>query len=339
MRHSLSWIAWLVFTMVLLLSTRNPVYLIIILLNLLIVGFVISRQKGLSNWISLNLRFVLTMIVLSSIINTLFTHTGRTIVLTLPPQWFLVGGDITVESLIFGMINGLVIGSLYITFNIINLSLGIKQITRLIPKVFRPIGMIATISLTFIPSIQQRAQEIKEAQMIRGNPMKKISDWLPLFIPLLVTSLENAFLLSESMTSRGFYSRKNAPPQEYTLIGIIIAVFTVFSGWILRLYSYPQIISIIFYFTGGIVLLSTLTIASRRLKVTRFNQETWTRSDILMTITLIALTCTWLILNLSQNITSFIYSPYPGIHQPEVQMTGVLLSTASLLPVLIRNHD
>ena len=197
MTHSLVWMMWLLAVLVFTLSTRNPIYLSLILTGLIMLGHHLALDKKIKGWAVSNFRFLLTMILLSTMINGLFSHVGQIILFTIPKGWPLIGGNITLESLAYGMINGLVIGALYILFNIINLALSIKQLTRMIPRAFHPIAMMVTIALTFFPSIQKRAREIKEAQMIRGNPMKKISDWLPIIIPLLVTSLENAFQLAE----------------------------------------------------------------------------------------------------------------------------------------------
>lgn len=339
MKNTTPWILWLVLMMAVLLSTRNPYYLLLILIFLLLLGSMLAKRKHYSSWLGQNLRFLLTMVLLSTLINTLFTHTGRTILFTLPENWLLIGGDMTAESIIYGAINGLVIGSLYLVFNIINLALSIKQLTHLIPSAFRPVGVMVTISLTFFPSIQQRAREIKEAQMIRGNAMKNISDWLPLLLPLLVTSLENAFLLAESMTARGFYIHKKSIPADLTILGVLLATFAVFSGWILSLYDYPPVVSLILYGMGGAIIILIFLIASKKSKVTRYHQETWQSGDILAMILLSMIALGWLIVNLNGSFTSLSYSPYPVLTFPALQFAGLIFLAIPLLPILVFNHD
>ena len=139
---------WLV-VMVFILSTRNPVYLSLILVGLLFFGQSLAREKKIKNWVLANLRFLLAMILLSTLINGIFSHVGQTILFTIPQKWPLIGGNFTLDSLVYGAINGLVIGALYILFNVINLALSIKQLTWLIPRAFHPIAMMVTISLTF----------------------------------------------------------------------------------------------------------------------------------------------------------------------------------------------
>lgn len=324
--------------MVVLLSTRNPAYLILLLIGLFVLGHRLAHDKKNHAWVLPNLRFLFTMIVLSTIINGLFSHMGNSVLFTLPQGWPLVGGKITLESLAYGAINGLVIGALYIMFNVLNLALSIKQITRLIPRAFHPIATMITISLTFFPSIQQRAREIKEAQMIRGNTMKKISDWLPILIPLLVTSLENALLLSESMTARGFHKQDDLRSSR-VLISLILSAFTIFMGWVLQLYRYPSALFISLYLLGGGLSVLTFVHIGRKTTVTRYHHDGWEKADIIMTAVISLFLAGFISLSLLNHLPTLGYSPYPTLTLPSMQWIGLLFSLIPILPLLVLNHD
>jgi len=298
---------------------------------MLILGFFIARQKGNLFWLRGNLQFLLSMMLISAMVNALFVHTGSSVLISLPKNWLLIGGNITLEGLIYGVINGLVIGSLYLAFNILNLALSIKQMTRLIPPALRPTAMTVTVALTFFPSVQTRAREIKEAQMIRGNAMKRIVDWLPLIIPLLVTSLEKAFLLAESMTSRGFFVRKPSLKIELLLIGMVLGVFLIFSGWILSLYDYSQVISAILYSAGGLAISLVFWSAQRSEKTTRYQIETWALPDFLLSAVFGFAAIGLFALHANPQLSSFQFSPYPTLEIPLIQLTGIV---AALLPVI-----
>lgn len=338
MIHSIAWMIWLLVVMVFILSTRNPVYLCLILVGLLILGQRLAREKKIKNWVLANLRFLLAMILLSMLINGIFSHVGQTILFTIPQKWPLIGGNFTLDSLVYGAINGLVIGALYILFNVINLALSIKQLTRLIPRAFHPIAMMVTISLTFFPSIQKRAREIKEAQMIRGNPMKKIVDWLPIFIPLLVTSLENAFLLAESMTTRGFHQPIDLKAPG-NLISLILGAFFVFSGWILHLFNYPRYLSAPLFVIGfGLILLMLITVGKHS-KITRYHLEEWKPMDIMITIVIVLYLAFFIYLRWVDGMPSLNYSPYPYLSIPVLQTIGLSFCILPFLPMIIKRHD
>ena len=338
MINSIVWMIWLLVVMVFILSTRNPIYLGLILVGLLFLGHRLAQEKKIKNWVVANLRFLLTMILLSTLINGFFSHVGQTILFTIPQKWPLIGGNFTLESLVYGVINGLVIGALYILFNIINLALSIKQLTRMIPRAFHPIAMMITISLTFFPSIQKRAREIKEAQMIRGNPMKKIVDWLPILIPLLVTSLENAFLLAESMTTRGFHQPIDlrAPGN---LISLILGAFFVFSGWMMHLFNYPRYLSAPLFVIGFGLILLTLMAVGKHSKITRYHHEEWKPVDIVITIIIALYLVVFIYLRWADGLPSLNYSPYPYLSIPALQTIGLLFCILPFAPMIIKRHD
>ncbi len=338
MKNAYIWVLWLINTIIFVLSTRNPIYLLLVLIVLFTLGNHKAKAQHRKAWIGLNFRFLISMVLISSLVNGLFTHIGLTKLFQFPENWLLVGGDITLESLIYGAINGLIIGSLYLSINIFNLALSVKQLSRLIPRAFHPIGMTATLALTFFPSIQQRAREIKEAQMIRGNPMKKISDWLPILLPLIVTSLEDAIILSESMTSRGFHAVSRRNNANLAVISLVFGTFSIFSGWILNLYAYPQVISIFLYVVGGSIIILTLIKKGSEFKVTHYHQVPWQKIDILLSIVFL----TSIILQIISAVffeNSFSYSPYPQLSMPSFNIGGVLLSAIPILPILVSDHD
>jgi energy-coupling factor transporter transmembrane protein EcfT len=333
------WVLWLIAAMVFILSTRNPIYLLIMIAALYVLGTKLNDNKSNRQWFKLNLRFLLTIVGLSSLINALFAHSGKSVLFNLPESWLLIGGAITLESLVYGAVNGLVIGALYLLFNLFNKALSVKQITRLIPRAFHPLATMVTISLTFFPSIRQRIQEIREAQLIRGNPMKKVTDWLPILIPLLVSSLEDAFLLSESMTSRGFQTPTHKNNSSLTLVLLILSAFALFAGWILSLYSYPKSISYGLYIFAALVVLFTLIAGGRNNPVKPYKKELWQTADIIGTIIFFIMLITNLILLFSKNMPSFSYSPYPEMTLPPLQWLGVILSLMPGVPGLLQSHD
>ena len=336
--NSVVWTLWLATAMTFLLTTRNPIYIVVMLFGLLCLGRRLARDRNITPWVTPNLRFLLTMIFLSTLINGAFSHTGNSVLFTIPNSWPLVGGDITLESLVYGAINGMVIGALYLLFNIINLALTTKQITRLIPRAFHPIAVVITIALTFFPSIQQRAHEIKEAQMIRGNPMKKISDWIPIMIPLLVTSLENAILLAESMTARGFHKQSDLQSPR-AQVSLILAAFLIFSGWIMHMYRFPSVVFSSLYVLGASLVSATLITIGKHTHVTRYHQETWTKTSKFVAVLIGINMFSFALLALTGRLPTLGFSPYPQLNIPATQFIGFTFSLIPLLPFLVLHHD
>ncbi len=338
MTSSVAWIIWVIAGSAFFLSTRNPSYLVLGILSLLFLGHKLAKKQGLQHWVKFNLRFILMMILLSTLINSLFSKMGQSVLLTLPNQWPLIGGNITLESLVYGAINGLVISTLYLIFNVLNLGMNIQNLVRLIPRAFHPIAMTISIALTFFPSINQRVNQIKEAQLIRGNPMKKLVDWTPILMPLLVTSLENAILLSESMTAKGYHQINDEKSNLY-LIGFVLSAFTIFSGWILQLYQYPIELSVIMYLIGLCLIFGMILTISKNSQFTRYRKEVWKLGDYLISTMMSLYLVSYILLSLTGDLYSTAYSPYPLVRIPDLQMLGLIFPITLIIPIFFYNHD
>jgi energy-coupling factor transport system permease protein len=70
------------------------------------------------------------------------------------------------------------------------------------------------IAIRMVPTLAQEAQTIMDAQMSRGlelqkgNIVKQIRNYVPILIPLIVSSIRRAFSVAESLESRAFGSTK-----------------------------------------------------------------------------------------------------------------------------------
>ncbi|QRN83702.1 energy-coupling factor transporter transmembrane protein EcfT [Chloroflexota bacterium] len=340
MTTAFSWLAWLLAGIIILLTTRNPLLLLLILILLLALGVRMTEPGNRKRWLRQNLSFIGTMLFLSSLINFIFTHSGNTALFSLPDNWFLIGGKFTLESLLHGTINGLVISSLYLTFTLFNKALSVEQLTHLIPTAFYPLTLITTISLTFFPSIQERTAQIKEAQMIRGNPMKKLSDWLPILIPLMVTSLENAVQLAESMTARGFQVQDEGQNSPKALILLILSTFLVFSGWLLSLFSYPTWVSWALYLIAFLIIALIFLTLSKKVHIVHLHKDQWQKSDIFAIILFGLVFIFMAALIVSQNRDFLSFTPYPTLSFPTLPLAAWLLGLVPAIPLLlIPNHD
>ena len=340
MTNALAWISWLLASLTILLSTRNPLLLGLVLILLLALGMRITEPGSRKRWLSQNLSFIGTMLFLSSLINFIFTHSGNSELFALPQNWFLIGGSFTLESLVYGAINGLVISSLYLSFTILNKALSVEQLTRLIPTAFYPLTIITTISLTFFPSIRERTAQIKEAQMIRGNPMKKLADWLPILIPLMVSSLENAMQLSESMTARGFQAQTDHQSSPRGLMLLTLSTFLVFSGWVLSLFGYPLWVSWSLYLIAFLGIALLFINLSRKVKIVHLHKDQWTKTDIAATLFFTLITLLMVGLIIGQGTDFLTYTPYPNLDFPSLPLMAWLLGLVPGVPLLFNyNYD
>jgi energy-coupling factor transport system permease protein len=204
MLHSTSWVAWTLAAAVGAMLTQNPFYLAILLGVGAIQYAAASRgHPRAQGWGSL-LRVVLTLALFVIPFNALNAHAGDHVLFRLPEEWPLIGGKITLEAVLWGASTALSLLALIVLFATFNLVVDQAQILRLTPSFIYEAGLVISIALTFVPQMMISAQEIREAQRIRGHRVRGLRDMLPLVMALLTTGLEHSLQLAESMEARGY---------------------------------------------------------------------------------------------------------------------------------------
>jgi energy-coupling factor transport system permease protein len=98
-----------------------------------------------------------------------------------------------------------------------------------------------TTAVRFVPVLAEEAQTIMDAQKARGlelekgNFMKRIRNYVPVLIPLIVSAIRRSLELAEAMESRAWGATKNRTNLyalklkrgDYVLLGIIIALLAI----------------------------------------------------------------------------------------------------------------
>ena len=86
------------------------------------------------------------------------------------------------------------------------------ELAQSLSKMKIPFIYAYSISLAtrFVPTLSEEAQKIRHAQMARGidlqagSMFQQIKNYIPLLIPLFVSSIRKAHIVAESLESRGF---------------------------------------------------------------------------------------------------------------------------------------
>lgn len=111
-----------------------------------------------------------------------------------------------------------------------------QEIAHGIEDFFAPLGklgfpvhefsLMISVALRFVPIVTGELESIVKAQATRGgdfgasgiNPIRKAKSYLPLFVPLVVRTLERAELLVEAMEARGYLGPERTRYTIYTMI-------------------------------------------------------------------------------------------------------------------------
>lgn len=322
MIHPLAWIGWLIAVMAALSTTRNPMYLALILLCIALVDMVVQRLPNGATPVFSRKRFVLLIVLVSAAINALSVHYGDTVLFTLPEWLPLLGGPVTLEALVFGALNGLALAGIFLAFATAQRALPTSALVGLIPRAFYSLAVVAAIAITFVPTTLRQARQIRDAQAIRGHRMRRLRDWLPLLLPLLIGGLERALQLAESMAARGFAGMHQreyasvAAEQTTTRLLMIVGLSMLLTGWLLLLAWGIQWLGVPLMLAGAALLLGRLWWLGRRVRRTHYRQLHWTASDTAVLIGAVVTLAAYLLPVLGSSRAALFYYPYPALQLP-----------------------
>ncbi len=333
MIHPAAWLAWLAAAVLAASSTRNPLYLAVLLLTFVMVVEA-ARRPDVSTPIPITPeRFMSFVVPAAAVFNAITTHYGDTVLFSLPKVIPFFGGAITVEALVYGAINGLLLSALFAAFTVLNLAVTVRDMIRFIPRAFYPVAVVISIAVTFVPTTLRQIQQIREAQAVRGHRMRTLQDWLPLFMPLLVGGMERALQLAESMTARGFASEEAAPSSDWTAqAGTVVGLLLVLAGGLLRMAWGKDLWGAGAIAAGALVIGVVIWRMGRRVTYTTYRHTPWTSQDWAV-VGGVAVTLSFFLF-LSDRLVRY-YTPYPEVSLPGFEpWVGVIL-LGFLVPVVV----
>lgn len=320
--HVGAWALWLAAAALPALTTRNPAYLLLLLLATAVVQLALPRASPrMAGW-GFFLKAGLLLWLFTIPLNALTVHAGTTVLFTLPRSipliGSIVGGPITLEATAYGFLSGLGLLAVILVFVTFNRAVDAYRLLRHTPAVLFHTGVTTTIALTFVPQATVTLGEIREAQAIRGHRWRGLRDLLPLILPLLTTALERALQLAESMEARGFATPpvRSQAARRWGQRLLLLSLLLLLAGLVWRGFEGGGPTSHGALLAGAAGLVAALALHNRSVRRTHHRQLHWTRRD-----TVVAL-CS----GLSALGSAFIsvahpdllsYYPYPSLQWPD----------------------
>jgi energy-coupling factor transport system permease protein len=275
-------VAWTVAAAVSATLTQNPFYLAILLgIGAIQYAAASSGHPRARGWGSL-LRLALTLALFVIPFNALNAHAGDHVLFRLPEGWPLIGGKITLEAVLWGASTALGLLALMVLFATFNVVVDQAQLLRLTPSFIYEAGLVVSIALTFIPQMMVSAQEIREAQRIRGHRAKGLRDMLPLVMALLTTGLEHSLQLAESMEARGFGNVRPVSPARDALfksLSVLGLAGILASTFALTYFSRMAWLGWSGLAASALLLTGVFWAQGQRVRRTHYRRERWTWRD------------------------------------------------------------
>lgn len=333
--HPGAWIAWLTAAIAALSLTRNPLYLSLLLVCIAIVSRTLRGQAQTPVLPLPLLRLAIVIVTLSALFNVTTAHFGQTVLFTLPASIPLLGGAYTLEALVFGMINGLVLVGFLAAFNVLYQALPTHALIRMIPRALFPVAVVISIAVSFVPATLEQFYQIRDAQRMRGHQVRSLRDWLPLFMPLLVGGLERAFQLAEAMTARGYGSlgvQSGRDAAQRLRLALVLGLVMLLTGLLALLFWRQQAAGWALVIAGGSLLLAVLGLQGRGVRRTLYRRQPWRSWDWLVTLASVITIAAYL-LPASRSVLA--YTPYPRISLPDFDPWLAAATLALLTPAVL----
>lgn len=333
--HTLAWLVWLGAAVSAISLTRNPFYLLLLWLSMLIVGASLRTRSDVPDFVIPSWRFALLMISLAAVFNALTSHYGQNPVFVIPGRVPLLSGPVTLEALVYGAINGLVLAGFFTAFGVLNQAVPVHTLVRMIPRAFYPVAVVTALAVTYIPVTLRQFRQVREAQAVRGHRIRGLRDWYPLLIPLLVSGLEHALALSEAMTARGFASSLPFAESNRPRLMLLIGLGLLAAGWLWRLTGRASGLALMLMIGGMFLIAVGLRALGRLAPRTTYRSQIWQTRDTLVCLALLPMLILFLIPLPGLGHEALFYNPYPLLSLPPFEPLPALAVLGLLFPLIV----
>lgn len=194
-------ITYFVFVIGFSMFLMHPVCLAISMLTGISYSVILNGEKN----VRLNLRFMLPVMIVTSLINPAFNHEGATIL-----TYLSNGNPITLESITYGMASAAMLISVITWFSCYNAVMTSDKFVYIFGRIIPSLSLIFSMVLRFVPRFRAQIKEIALSQRCTGKDVsygritERIRNAIMIISVMVTWSLENSIETSDSMKSRGY---------------------------------------------------------------------------------------------------------------------------------------
>ena len=178
---------------------QHPIFLLISF----VCAFIYSIKRN--GWKALIFNAVLLPCVAAfALYYSSYTHFGVTVL-----QQNVIGNNMTLESLVYGFVLGIVVAGVLIWFSCVYSVFTTDKVVYLFGKISPRLSLFLAIILRVVPRIKKEAKRINTAQQgigrgaNQGNLWQRIRNCIRIFSMLITWTIDSLTTASESMRSRG----------------------------------------------------------------------------------------------------------------------------------------
>ena len=257
---------------------------------------------------------------------------------TFPDSWPIIGGALTLNALVFGLLGALAIFTLVAVSATLGVVLDWTLAIRLLPDRMAPLAVAGSVAWTYLPQTTVALGEIRDAQTARGFRARGARDVLPLLMPLLGGGLERAMMTAEALEARAFGAPLAGEAQTgaWRLITLLLGLTATATGaYVLILGSLS--VGAVVLAAGALLLVASVARRSspQDARRTRYREPVWEQAEWIVAGASLVVLAAQVVL-LARDSGAFRYEPYPSIDVPAVNLPLLILLGLLLAPAAVR---
>jgi energy-coupling factor transport system permease protein len=293
--HPGAWWAWALGLAAGASRTTNP---LILLLLIAAAAVVVQARRPDAPWarsFAMFVRLGVVVVVVRVLVQILLgTSLGPTVLIHLPgvtlPTWLAglrLGGDITAESLLPAVYDGLRLATILICIGAANSLASPTRLLKSVPAALYELGVSVVVALTFTPQLVSDVDRLRATRRLRGRATTGARAIAGAAVPVLEGALERSVTLAAAMDSRGYGRRGQTPLSRRRmsaglllggLVAAAIGAYGLVSADSPALLGLPMLLVGVTAATAGTVL------AGRGSVRTRYRPDPWRAPEWLVTV-------------------------------------------------------
>lgn len=215
---------------------------------------------------------------------------GSTIILHLPqiplPAWaagIRLFGDVSAESLLGGLYDGLRLATMVLCLGAANALANPKRLLKTLPPALYEVGTAVVVALSVFPQLAESVQRVDKGRRLRGSSATGHRALKVIIIPVLEDALDRSLQLASSMDSRGYGRSGNRSARSRALtgfcligalIGLSVGVYATLDGTTPRYLAAPMLVA------GTAIAVVGFVLAGRGVRRTLYRPDTWRLPEI-----------------------------------------------------------
>ncbi|MFJ5986078.1 energy-coupling factor transporter transmembrane component T [Lentzea sp. NPDC092896] len=293
--HPAAWWVWALGLAVAATRTTNPWLLLTIIA---VAGYVVVARRSEAPW-ALAFRLYLVLGAWIVAIRVFFRLVfggaeGSTIILRLPevplPAWaagIRLFGDVSAESLLGGLYDGLRLATMVICLGAANALANPKRLLKAMPPALYEVGTAVIVALSVFPQLAESVLRVRRARKLRGGSGKRTQVLHSVMIPILEDALSRSLQLAASMDSRGYGRAGLVEARRRVLtgtmmiaglIGVCVGVYATLDG------STPRFLAAPVLSVGLLIALVGFRMAGQRVQRTRYRPDRWQLPELVVAL-------------------------------------------------------